>query len=69
MIEEKGTNNLSLNEPLALPVHESICRYGPDNWKGNKTKDLIIKGKLYEVLGDEKEVERIFPIVKEQGEY
>jgi len=62
-------NNLSLNEPLALSVHESICQYRPDNWKGNETKELIIKGKLYEVLGDEKEVERIFPIVKEQGEY
>ena len=62
-------NNLSLNEPLALSVHESICQYKPDNWKGNETKELIIKGKLYEVLGDEKEVERIFPIVKEQGEY
>jgi len=62
-------NNLSLNEPLALSVHESICQYGPDNWKGNETKERIIKGKLYEVLGDEKEVERIFPIVKEQGEY
>jgi len=62
-------NNLSLNEPLALSVHESICQYRPDNWKGNETKELIIKGKLYEVLGDKKEVERIFPIVKEQGEY
>jgi hypothetical protein len=36
---------------------------------GKGTKELIIKGKLYEVLGDEKEVERIFPIVKQQGEY
>jgi len=62
-------NNLSQNEPLALSVHERICQYGPDNWKGNETKELIIKGKLYEVLGDEKEVERIFPIVKEQNEY
>jgi type I restriction enzyme R subunit len=62
-------NNLSLNESLALSVHESICQYRPDNWKGNETKELIIKGKLYEVLGDEKEVERIFPIVKKQGEY
>jgi type I restriction enzyme R subunit len=62
-------NNLSLNESLALSVHESICQYRPDNWKGNETKELVIKSKLYEVLGDEKEVDRLFPIVKQQGEY
>ena len=62
-------NNLSLNESLALSVHESICQYRPDNWKGNETKERVIKSKLYEVLGDEKEVERLFPIVKQQGEY
>ncbi|MBW2648442.1 MAG: hypothetical protein JRC53_01280 [Deltaproteobacteria bacterium] len=44
-------------------------KHRPDNWKGTEPKELIIKGKLYEVLGDEKEVERIFPIVKEQIEY
>jgi len=62
-------NNLSLNESLALSVHESICQYRPDNWKGNETKERVIKSKLYEVLGDEKEVDRLFPIVKQQGEY
>ncbi len=62
-------NNLSLNESLALSVHESICQYRPDNWKGNETKERVIKSKLYEVLGDKKEVERLFPIVKQQGEY
>jgi len=62
-------NNLSLNESLALSVHESICQYRPDNWKGNETKERVIKSKLYEVIGDEKEVDRLFPIVKQQGEY
>jgi len=52
-----------------LSVHEKVVTYGPDNWKGNETKELVIKGKLYEVLGDKKEVERIFPIVKQQTEY
>ena len=33
----------------------------PDNWKGNGIKELVIKRKLYEVLGDENEVEKIFP--------
>lgn len=62
-------NNLSNNEDLALAVHEKVVTYRPDNWKGNKTKELVIKSKLYEVLKDEKEVERIFPIIKEQREY
>jgi len=62
-------NNLDEDKDLALAVHENVIRYRPDNWKGNETKELIIKGKLYDVLGDEKEVERIFPIVKQQGEY
>ena len=62
-------NNLGEDEVLALSVHEKVVTYGPDNWKGNETKELVIKSKLYEVLGDEKEVERIFPIVKQQDEY
>jgi type I restriction enzyme R subunit len=62
-------NNLGQDEDLALAVHEKVVTYRPDNWKGNKTKELVIKSKLYEVLRDEKEVERIFPIIKEQREY
>ena len=62
-------NNLGEDTDLALEVHDKIIKHRPDNWKGNKTKEQIIKGKLYDVLGDEKEVERIFPIVKKQHEY
>jgi len=62
-------NNLGKNEAMALAVHEKILKYRPDNWKGNDAKEQVIKGKLYEVLGDKKEVERIFPIVKKQSEY
>lgn len=62
-------NNLNLDETLALAVHEKVLAFKPDNWKGNDAKELVVKSKLLELLGDEKEVERIFPIVKEQGEY
>jgi type I restriction enzyme R subunit len=62
-------NNLGKDEKLALAVHEAVITYSPDNWKDNDTKELVIKGILYEVLGDAGEVERIFPIIKEQGEY
>ena len=62
-------NNLCEDEVLALSVHKKVVTYRPDNWKGNEIKELVIKRKLYEVLGDKKEVERIFPIVKKQSEY
>lgn len=62
-------NNLGEDEGLALAVHEKVVTYRPDNWKGNETKERVIKSKLFEILKDEKEVERIFPIIKEQGEY
>ena len=62
-------NNLDNNEWLALAVHERVVTYRPDNWKGNNPKELVIKGLLFDVLGDEKEVERIFPILKKQSEY
>ena len=62
-------HNLAEDEGLALAVHEKVATYRPDNWKGNRTKELVIKSLLNEVLGDEQEVERIFRIVKEQNEY
>ncbi len=62
-------NNLGEDRDLALAVHDNIIKYRPDDWKGNTTKEQIIKGKLFDVLGDDKEVERIFPIVKKQREY
>ncbi|MFQ5329955.1 MAG: type I restriction endonuclease subunit R [Thermodesulfobacteriota bacterium] len=62
-------NNLGQDEDLALALHEKVVTYRPDNWKGNNTKELVIKRKLYEVLEDKQEVERIFPIIKEQSEY
>jgi type I restriction enzyme R subunit len=62
-------NNLGKNSDLAFAVHESILKYRPDGWRGNDAKEKVIKRGLYEVLKDEEEVERIFPIVSEQGEY
>lgn len=62
-------NNLSQDESLALSVHECVLKYRPDNWKGNDTKKLVIKSKLYGILKDENEVERIFSIIEKQSEY
>jgi type I restriction enzyme R subunit len=62
-------NNLGQNETLALAVHESVVRESPDNWKGNEAKERVVKGKLYALLGDIAEVERVFAIIKPQHEY
>jgi type I restriction enzyme, R subunit len=62
-------NNLNLNEELALRIHDSILRNKPDSWRGNEPRERVIKRAMYEILGDEQEVERVFEIVKQQAEY
>jgi type I restriction enzyme R subunit len=41
----------------------------PDEWRGVQAREQIIKGALYSVLQDVTEVERIFVVIKAQGEY
>jgi len=62
-------NNLDKDEATAIAIHDQVTAFRPDNWKGNETKERVIKGKLYEILKDEREVERVFAIVKQQSEY
>ncbi|MFA6569774.1 MAG: HsdR family type I site-specific deoxyribonuclease [Bacteroidota bacterium] len=62
-------NNLGKKEDLAIACDEAVKRVKQADWKGNEKKEELIKGELYKVLKDEKEVERIFSIVKEQPQY
>jgi len=62
-------NNLGKNKDLAIAVHDTVIKYRPDGWRGNDAKENVIKHRLYEVLKDRDEVERIFPIIEKQGEY
>ena len=62
-------NNLGNNEELALRVNEAVTKYSPDGWRGNEAKERTIKNVLYKELGDTNEVERIFLVIKAQGEY
>ncbi len=62
-------NNLGKNKDLAIAVHEAVIEYRPDGWRDNDAKEKVIKSRLYEVLKDVDEVERIFPIIKKQVEY
>jgi type I restriction enzyme, R subunit len=54
---------------LALRIDDSVREVRPDGWRGIQAKEQVIKAALYGVLQDVSEVERIFLIIKAQGEY
>jgi len=54
---------------LALKLDAAVRRVRPDGWRGVQAREQVIKAALYEILRDEAEVERIFLIIKAQGEY
>ena len=62
-------NNLNHDRDLALKVDEAVRQNRPDSWRGVQTREMAIKSALYDVLQDADQVERIFPIVKQQREY
>ena len=41
----------------------------PDGWRGVLAREQVIKRAIFEVVPDQAEVERIFLIIKAQGEY
>ena len=53
----------------AIRIDEGIRRMRPDGWRGVQAREQVIKQALYEVLLNEAEVERLFPIIKAQREY
>lgn len=54
---------------LALRIDQTVKAIRPDSWRGNPAKENTIKAALYALLQDAEQVERIFLIVKAQGEY
>jgi len=63
-------NVLNRNEELALKIDEKVKQVRPDDWRGTRAKENIIKGALMPLLGNsEDEVERVFLIIREQAEY
>lgn len=62
-------NNLGENEELALEIDATVKENRPDGWRGVEPKERAIKAAIYEILGSEDEVERIFTIIKAQPEY
>jgi len=54
---------------LALKLDAAVRQVRPDGWRGVQAREQVIKAALYDILHDEVEVERIFLIIKAQGEY
>jgi type I restriction enzyme R subunit len=72
MAEPPGSLTNSLKDDaldLAIRIDQTVKRTRPDGWRGVQTREQSIKAALYGVLQDEAEVERIFPIIKQQKEY
>lgn len=62
-------NNLNHDEELALRIDEAVKTTRPDGWRGVPAREQVVKNTIYQILNDEDEVERIFQIIKAQGEY
>jgi type I restriction enzyme R subunit len=62
-------NNLGGKEELAISLDEGIRHVKKAGWRGNPAKENEIKAEMYRILEDVDEVERLFPMVKEQNEY
>jgi len=62
-------HNLDDNESLALRIDEAVKKVKKSDWRGNLPKENEIKAALLQILDDKEEVERLFPIIKQQGEY
>lgn len=62
-------NNLGQNEELALHIDDVVTTVRPDDWRGVRAKENIIKQALYGVFQDIDEVERVFLIIKAHKEY
>jgi type I restriction enzyme R subunit len=54
---------------MALSLDATVKRVRPDGWRGVQPRERVIKAALYEVLGNETTVERIFSVIKAQSEY
>jgi type I restriction enzyme R subunit len=62
-------DNCGENEELALAIDKAVCESKQADFRYNQFKERKIKQALYRVLNDKDEVERLYNIVVEQGEY
>jgi type I restriction enzyme, R subunit len=54
---------------LAIAIDEAVKRARPDDWRGVPARESAIKRALLSLLNDDEDIERLFAIIKQQGEY
>ncbi|WP_323796855.1 HsdR family type I site-specific deoxyribonuclease [Nisaea sp.] len=62
-------NNLENNEALALQIDAKVKDVRPHGWRGVQAKERVIQAALFEILGDEAQVDKVFSILKANQEY
>lgn len=62
-------DNLNQNEDLAILIDSEIYNTKKDSWRGNKIKEKQVRYAIAKHIFDEKELDRIFDLVKNQKEY
>lgn len=62
-------DNLNSNEYLAAALDNEIRITKPDGWRGNKIKERVIKNAIKVHIKEKEIIDKIFEIVKNQGEY
>lgn len=54
---------------LAMRIDAAVKSTRPDGWRGVQAREQVVKQAIFDVLHDVAQVERIFLIIKQQGEY
>ena len=62
-------DNCAKDEALAIALDKAVRESKQDDFRHNEFKERRIKSALFKVLNDRDEVERLYNIVVEQGEY
>lgn len=62
-------DNLNSNEYLAAALDNEIRITKPDGWRGNKIKERVIKNAIKVHIKEKGIIDKMFEIVKNQGEY
>jgi type I restriction enzyme R subunit len=54
---------------LAVSLDQAIRTNAPAGWRGILTREKAVKRAMHSILQSPEEVERLFPIIKQQQEY
>jgi type I restriction enzyme R subunit len=62
-------DNLGNDEQLALALDEAICSTKKDDWRGHLIREREVRYVIRKFVTDQNDIQRIFELVKNQGEY